>query len=915
MAIFKCKICGGTLEINVGETVATCECCGTKQTLPKLDDEKKANLFDRANHFRRNNDFDKAMSIYEQILNEDTEDAESYWSIVLCRYGIEYVEDPSTHKRVPTVNRAQFTSVFDDEDYKSAIKYADNYQKDLYEQEARTINEIQKGILAISGQEEPFDVFICYKESDNSGRRTPDSVLATELYHELTREGFKVFFSRITLEDKLGTAYEPYIFAALHSSKVMVVLGTRPEYFNSVWVKNEWSRYLALIKNGARKILIPAYRDMDPYDLPEEFSHLQAQDMSKLGFMQDLIRGINKIIIKKSQTERNNYKKADEVVLYDNDVVSLLDKSFLFLEDKNWKKAKKYLRHLIEIDPKNSKAYLGLLLLDFKIKNIDDLKESRKPFNKNRNFEKAIRFGDISLVSQLEHVERENTKLREEQAKIKKARRKKAKKVIIKCCAMLLLLLLILLIAIFVKKTYIVPYQQYRHAITLYEERQYDDAYSEFIKITEYKGNKYVDEQYFYNLGKAFVEQNEHKKAIECFSRVLSYEDAKSLKNNCMEEIYQHAKKIYNDGSKTEATKYFMSIIEYKDAKEIVMEINANTIAQGSNHLVAVKEDGTVVATGNNDYGQCNVDDWSGVVSVVCDRDVTIGLKSDGTVLAVGENEPSIDGVDYNVDDFNSWNDIISIYCDGQGNVYGLRTNGTVVYAGNDKSIQADVSNWCDIVGVFDSIALKSDGTVVVAGSLEQDDFVEWKDIIDIVDNSLGLKSDGTVVLSGDFNNTFYISNDIERWHNIRKVKDGTARVYGITKDGQVIVDNLGSDDTYGLTNVSSWKNIEDIYFGPRFVIGLKTDGSVIITKGPRSLTGKDSSGKITTVDWSEEAQEISNWDDIVCMLSGKAIVGLKSNGTVLYSCCVKHNGIIYNPVDYDVSSWKNIKMPFKNIN
>ena len=172
MAIFKCKICGGTLEINAGETVATCEYCGTKQTLPKLDDEKKANLFDRANHFRRNNDFDKAMSIYEQILNEDTEDAESYWSIVLCRYGIEYIEDPSSHKRVPTVNRAQFTSVFDDEDYKSAIKYADSYQKNIYESEAAVINEIQKGILAISQKEEPFDVFICYKETDNNGRRT-----------------------------------------------------------------------------------------------------------------------------------------------------------------------------------------------------------------------------------------------------------------------------------------------------------------------------------------------------------------------------------------------------------------------------------------------------------------------------------------------------------------------------------------------------------------------------------------------------------------------------------------------------------------------------------------------------------------------------------------------------------------------
>ena len=41
-------------------------------------------------------------------------------------------------------------------------------------------------------------------------------------------------------------------------------------------------------------MLIPVYRDMNPYDLPVEFSHLQAMDMSKLGFMQDLVYGIQK---------------------------------------------------------------------------------------------------------------------------------------------------------------------------------------------------------------------------------------------------------------------------------------------------------------------------------------------------------------------------------------------------------------------------------------------------------------------------------------------------------------------------------------------------------------------------------------------------------------------------------------------
>ena len=71
MALFKCKMCGGTLEIASNATVVECEYCGTKQTLPKLDDERRANMYERANHFRRNNEFDKAMGIYEQILNED----------------------------------------------------------------------------------------------------------------------------------------------------------------------------------------------------------------------------------------------------------------------------------------------------------------------------------------------------------------------------------------------------------------------------------------------------------------------------------------------------------------------------------------------------------------------------------------------------------------------------------------------------------------------------------------------------------------------------------------------------------------------------------------------------------------------------------------------------------------------------
>jgi len=280
--------------------------------------------------------------------------------------------------------------------------------------ETQNIPKLGKGILAISQNEEPFDVFICYKETDNGGRRTPDSVLAQELYYQLIGEGFKVFFARITLEDKLGSAYEPYIFAALNSAKVMVVLGTKPEHFNAVWVKNEWSRYLSLIKNGAKKTLIPAYRDMDPYDLPEEFSHLQAQDMSKLGFMQDLIHGINKIATK-DEPKATIIKETITTPTTAN-TAPLLERAFMFLEDGDWQSADEYCEKVLDQDPKNAQAYLGKLMAELKVKKQDSLKNCAEPFDHSNNYQKAIRFADeklrTALIGYIEDINTRNENAR-----------------------------------------------------------------------------------------------------------------------------------------------------------------------------------------------------------------------------------------------------------------------------------------------------------------------------------------------------------------------------------------------------------------------------------------------------------------------------------------------------------------------
>lgn len=296
MINFKCKMCGGSLDVSAGQTVAKCAYCGTTQTLPVFDDEKKTAYYNRANALRMMCEFDKAAGIYEIIVTEFSGEAEAYWGLVLCKYGVEYIDDPKTGVKVPTCHRTLLTSVFDDPDYKNAIRCADAASDVVYREEARAIDNIQTAILEISSREEPYDIFLCYKESDAYGNRTEDSVLAFEIYTGLTEKGYRVFYSKISLEDKLGKEYEPYIFAALSSAKLMIMVTTSKENCEAVWVANEWKRYLSLMKNDKDKTIISCFKGISAGELPGELKTIQGLDLSKLGAMQDLLRGVEKIV-------------------------------------------------------------------------------------------------------------------------------------------------------------------------------------------------------------------------------------------------------------------------------------------------------------------------------------------------------------------------------------------------------------------------------------------------------------------------------------------------------------------------------------------------------------------------------------------------------------------------------------------
>ncbi len=1008
MAIIKCKMCGGDIEISADKTFGTCEYCGSTMTLPKTDDDQRLSLFNRGTHLRRNGEFDKAAAIYERLIGENDADAEAHWNLLLCRYGIEYVQDPASGERIPTCHRASFDSILNDVDYQAARKYSDGVARSLYEKEAQRIAALQKDILAISQKETPFDVFICYKESDENGKRTKDSALAQDIYYQLTDAGYKVFFARITLEDKLGQEYEPYIFAALHSAKVMVVVGTKPEYLNAVWVKNEWSRYLALMRTDRSRLLIPCYRDMDPYDMPEELSMLQSQDMGKIGFIQDLIRGVKKVVDAAKPQEAAAETVKETVVVHNeggSNVQALLDRGQMALEDGEWEKADEFFEQVLNQDAKCGAAYLGKFLARVQCRSakvyadayIEDVKaeapneknadacgpdeafitscvekytvpgilsgnqirqmlefdleyceasslyalraeEAREEFAADKDLMRAVKYASSEAKTITEDIpqtletlrrdaqKREDTEkaritaeyrkfLTETEARLekehpqrlkeaqeqKKAAAKTKRTTTIALGAATVVIAVVLLIT-----KVIIPSSNYSKAEEMLAVGEYDGAIEAFTALGDYKDAAeritQIEEQQenerlareaaeeearnaqAYADAEALLANGDYDGAAEAFEALGGYQDAAARAQDCP---YIEAEQLLAQGKTAEASIAFGRIAGYKDALERSFALRASndpTIIAESDHIVALKEDGTAVAIGNNEYGQCDVADWTNLVAIDAGFLYTVGLKADGTVLAAGYND---DGR-CNVSD---WTDITAIRA-GSYHTVGLKTNGTVVAVGDNDLGQCDVADWTDITAISagenHTVGLKADGTVVAVGYNDDGrcNVSDWTDITAIRAGSyhtVGLKADGTVVAAGNNKDG---QCDVSDWTDIVAIKATYKHTVGLKADGTVVA--VGFNE-YGQCDVSDWTDIIAIDAATFHTVGLKADGTVV-------AIGNNGDGQCN----------VSDWKDIVAVNAGGwDTVGLKADGTVV---------VVGGNVDdkCNASSWTNIKLPNK---
>ena len=294
---------------------------------------------------------------------------------------------------------------------------------------------------------------------------------------------------------------------------------------------------------------------------------------------------------------------------------------------------------------------------------------------------------------------------------------------------------------------------------------------------------------------------------------------------------------------------------------------NKNRIIQISaaeSFLVALKGDGTVIASGPNS-DELKIEDWKNVKKIVAGFD-TLTLR--GSIIAALHNDGTVSANYYKTtiaqngitneytEKFNSytdiaeWKDIIDI-ATGGNYLFAINSKGEVFVEEWSYNIPMtpDFSEFKGVKSIVcgegtNLIGLKDDGTVVGEGSsiLGQTDVSAWKNIIQIDScgkHTVGLKSDGTLVATKftenpddtDMNKEMqsayneYGELDFKDWNDIKAISVSDNFTAGLKKNGTVMATG---DNRFGQCNVSDWRDIEAISTTLYATYGLKKDGTVV---------------------------------------------------------------------------------------
>ena len=714
-----------------------------------------------------------------------------------------------------------------------------------------------------------------------------------------------------------------------------------------------------MMKKDRSKLLLPCYRDMDPYDLPEALSVLQSYDMSKIGFMQDLIRGVKKVIDAGKPQETAKETVKETVVVHNeggSNVQALLDRGQMALEDGEWSKADEFFEQVLNQDARCGAAYLGKFLARVQCRSakvyadayIEDVKDDA-PDEKNADacepdeafiaacVGKYTVPGILSgekirqmLEFDLEYCEASSLyALRAEEAQGQFA----ADKDLMRATKY----------ASSEAKTITEDIPQTLDKLRADAQKREDADkaritadYRKFLTETEAK----LEEEHPQRLKEAEearkAEADRQRKAKAAEKKIAIVAGIAAVLIVLVLVIvnviipaanYSKAEKHLAAGDYDGAIATYEKLGDYKDAAERLADARLQIAYADAEALLANEDyDGAVEAfealNGYKDAAERAQD---------CPYIEAEQLQAQGNTAEAAIAFGKIAGYkDARERSFALWDTIAEreTLVAGLYQTVALKTDETVVAVGYNDNGQCDVSDWTDIVAIsagnYHTVGLKVDGTVVAIGWTKNGecDVSGWTDVVGVSAGhvyTVGLKADGTVIATG-LNTSGQC--DVSDWTDIVAISAGGSHTVGLKADGTVVaVGNNGNSQC----DVSNWTDIVAISAGNFHTVGLKADGTVAsagngldgqrdvsdwrnivaVSAGSTHTVGLKADGTVVAVGNNDYGQcDVSDWKDIVAVSAGgKYTVGLKADGTVV---AAGNNG----NSQCDVSNWTDIKLP-----
>ena len=348
---YVCKMCGKLLPSCEEKSICECEYCGSRQTVPKLYMDKYAEIYNRACGLRFKTDFEGAEKLFSQLCEEFHDEPEGYWGKVLCRCGILYKEEAVSGMKLPVCHRAYSTSLRDDKDCCTALSLADSEQSAFYRREVSAIEMLRKEMLERVGTGVRYDAYICCRITDDEGKASDDSIIAGEIYEQLTKEGLRVFYSPETIGDIAAKDAEAYISAAINCAAVLIVVSAEKESFKAHGFKSEWSRCAAAALKDSGKLLITCIKDTDTGDVPAELSDHKIMDVSQMSFLTELIRYI------KANTDIAEDDHIEHGAAARSTPEKLIRRMNIFLADEDFEAAEEYSDMILDAAPECWQAH------------------------------------------------------------------------------------------------------------------------------------------------------------------------------------------------------------------------------------------------------------------------------------------------------------------------------------------------------------------------------------------------------------------------------------------------------------------------------------------------------------------------------------------------------------------------------